>query len=289
MKKGRIVAVLALVLVVTAGGIYWFVKRSRTPQTREEVSVDKFGKEVDVKTLLGTLSVHPVLDQHANSSRYWVYVDGRIVATKADPQSGSGSLQATDILLLPGEYNVEVAVTLPNPEQAGSTFPFAFRLEKVTVAAGQVKSVRLSVEAANYDQPTALSPFDTPSSEWFDSWLKRVNSEIQSFQKDQTQIALMDVLSALQQSEPVRPTVYVNLSTDKGGGREFDAEQIRLIIAWLKNYRNDPLSPLPAEFVDRMPEGMRARYDQVLNTITNYYNYLNQFDAIPKKLEAVKN
>jgi hypothetical protein len=119
--------------------------------------------------------------------------------------------------------------------------------------------------------------------------VKRVDSEIQSFQKDQTQIALLEVFNALQQSEPVRPVVYVNLATDRGGGREFDAEQVRLIIAWLKNYRRDPLSPLPAEFVDRMPEDMRARHDQVQNAITNYYNYLNQFDGIPKKLEAVEN
>jgi hypothetical protein len=288
MKKGRILGVLALVLLVVAGGIYWFVNKRRPPQAGEEVSVDRFGKEVDVKTLLGTLSVRPTLPQHASSSRYWVYVDGRIVDTKAAIESGSGSPQSTDILLLPGEYNVEVGVTLPNTEQAGSTFPFAFRTQKITVEAGQVESVRLSVEATDYDPPTALSPFITTGWEWFDSWVNRVDSEIQSFQKDQTQIALLEVFNALQQSEPVRPVVYINLPADNGGGREFDAEQIRLITAWLKNYRTGPLSPLPKEVVDRMPADIRARYDQVENAITNYYKYLNQFDAIAKKLEALE-
>jgi hypothetical protein len=287
MNKG-IVAALALVLVVSAGAIYWFLNKSPAPPAPEEVTVDKFGKEVDVKTLLGTLSVRPALDQQAQSSRYWVYVDGRLVDTKAKPESGAGSLQTTEILLLPGEYNVEVGVTLPFPENAGTTFPFAFRSQSVTVAAGKVKSVRLSVAAVDYGPLTALTAFVTPSWEWFDSWVRRVDSEIQAFQKDQTQIALMEVFSALQQTEPVRPVVYINLPAEKGGGREFDAEQIRLLIAWLKNYRSDPLSPLPSDFVDRMPGEMRARYDQVQTAITQYQNYANQFEAIAKKLEAVE-
>lgn len=288
MKKGRILVVLALALLVVGGGIYWFVNKSRPPQAGEEVSVDRFGREVDVKTLLGTLSIRPAGPPQPTSSRYWVYIDGRIVDTKAAAESGSGSPQGTDILLLPGEYNVEVGVTLPNPETAGSTFPFAFRAQKITVEAGQVTSVRLSVEARDYDSPTALSPFITTSWEWFDSWVSRVDSEIQSFQKDQTQIALLEVFNALQQSEPVRPAVYINLSADRGGGREFDAEQIRLIIGWLKNYRSDPLSPLPGEVVNRMPADIRARYDQVENAITTYYKYLDQFEAIAKKLEALE-
>jgi hypothetical protein len=82
--------------------------------------------------------------------------------------------------------------------------------------------------------------------------------------------------------------VYINLPAEKGGGREFDAEQIRLLIAWLKNYQSDPLSPLPSDFVDRMPGEMRARYDQVQTAITQYQNYANQFEAIAKKLEAVE-
>ncbi len=289
MNKGRIVAIIVL-LVFLAGGSYWFIRRNRKPPPEEQVTVDKFGKEVDIKTLLGTLSVRPTLEQKADSSpRYWIYIDGRIVATRPNPDSDSNSLNAIDVLLVPGEYNVEVCVTVPNSEDSGSTFPFAFRSKKIRVAAGQVESLPLSVEAKSYDEPTALSPFDTPSWEWFEPWVKRVESEVQSFQKDPIHLALLEVLNALQQSDPVRPAVYVNLPAERGGGREFDAQQLRLMIAWLKRYRSDPLSPLPADFVDRMPGDVRARYDQVEGVITNYQNYINQFDAIPKKLDSAEN
>jgi hypothetical protein len=244
---------------------------------------------VDIKTLLGTLSFKPQLSERTNTSRYWLYVDGRIVATRVSPSSDSNSLNAIEILLVPGEYKVEVGVTTPDAENSRATFPFVFRSQRVQIVAGQSKRVELNVEAASYDDLVAVFPFVEPSSEWFEAWVKRVDDQIQAFQKDPTQQAILDVYNMLKESPPVRPSVYINLPAERGGGREFDAEEVRLMVGWLKRYRSDTLAPLPAPFVDRMPEDMRLRYEQVLKVITNYQNYVSQFETIATRLDAAKN
>lgn len=277
-----------LLLLCIAVGAYWLIRRARKPPIPTEENPDKFGKEVDIKTLLGTLSFAPKLESRENSSRYWLYVDGRIVTTRASPESHAESLKPVEVLLVPGEYNVEVGTTTPDGDDSGSTFPFEFRSQKVTIQAGHVSRVSLSVEPMRYGEPTPIFALVDPSSEWFEAWVRRVDSEIQAFQKDATQQAFLDVFNALRQSPPARASVYINLPAEKGGGREFDADEVRLMVGWLKRHRSRTLSALPADFVARMPDDMRLRYDQVLKAINSYQDYVAQFEEIATKLAAAR-
>jgi len=286
MSRSRITIAIVLLVIAVTGIVVWFVRTPKPKPPEPVEKVDKLANPVDMKTLLGTLSVRAVTKEAEDASRYWLYIEGRIVAKKEAPQSTSSP--PIDILLVPGEYNVEVGVTHGKLTNSDYSFPLAFRGQKIRIDAGKITRIQLSVKAESSSLPTMVSPLAEPSWDWFNAWVKKVDEQLKLFQKDPVHLAVLECFKALQQYPPVHPAVYIKLPPENGGGREFDADQVKLIVAWLKRYRSDTLSPLPADFVAKMPDEMRAKYDQVLTVITNYQTYIDQFNAIPKNLEEAK-
>jgi len=124
--------------------------------------------------------------------------------------------------------------------------------------------------------------------EWYNIVAERLNEAIEEYQKDPTVSAINDVFTALQQSPPVRPVVYIDLPKEYGSGREYDARQVREIVAWLTRKTFDRFRPLQPDFLNRMPTNIRQRYEQLKTQVSHHKESIEQFNNIAVKLEQAE-
>jgi hypothetical protein len=170
------------------------------------------------------------------------YQLGRVA--KQDPlvYDQAGLLDAKDITiaLQPGNHKVEVAVRVQvfaaEPPPNGRTirpFPFVFHKWEVAIAAGQSR-----VLAGDVRVPLMWNGMERDRKELYsEAEANQAISDAQqraaSLKSDTVYVLLKETLAMLQQHPPTRPVVVLALDATCGGSREFDADQIRLLVDWL--------------------------------------------------------
>lgn len=274
MRKTKLAAIIigtVLVAILIVATTLWIKRGSDDAKIWRVTEVEEPVTERPTETMesvVGTLSITPTLEDTKDATNYWIYVNGRIVATRESPQDDPSSLDTFSILLVPGEYTVEVAV----PATLGvnnSNFPLEFRKQKVKVEAGKLAEAKIDVK---YSSELAMNmgwggKTGETWGEWYARLLKEVEDTMKNFQQDPAVIAIKDVYVALQQSPPLRPVVYINMLESCYGGREYDAQQVSRIVDWLKiTYWSwfPPWELSQRKVMDNMPATIREKYDQLL-------------------------
>lgn len=290
MKKPRRLAIVlgAISLVIIA--IFYTLWQRPV----EEVRGAETGEgTADIRKLTGTLLITPSWDggDFDVKTNYWLYVNSHIVATKPSPRDAPSSLQPFEILLVPGEYKLEVAIPAPFAESI-INFPFNFRAQNIIVEPGKIRKITVNVA---YLMNTRLNPHpsrivsgDMTWEEWYDKVVEKVNGLIKEYKQDQAFLALNDVFIAFQQSPPLSPVVYINLPEQYGGGREYDARQIRKIVTWLRRKSISECCSLDPSFQDRMPTTIRQKFEQLKIQVSLHKESIEQFNNIAVKLEQAE-
>jgi hypothetical protein len=205
-------------------------------------------------------------DGEYGSPGYTIYMDGRILA-RFDGEAPSRRQNPRRLRLPAGRHRVDAAITL-GTRPMDVHFPFRFRSAEVVVPAGGVAAVTLDVQTG-YEGAMALSgyPEEGPSASWFEGWLQSVRETRGRVSEDPVAAALMEAGHRSDWPASAKGRVWLELPQDFGGAREYDADQVRMIAAWLQRYHWSWASRLPDDFVRRMSGEMRAEYESVLEQI----------------------
>ena len=294
MKKTKYLAttvgVIMVVAVIVISTTLWLQRPAGQP--REDLEDAKDGT-ADIRKLTGTLLITPSWDggDYDVKTNYWLYINSQIMATKPSPRDDPSSLQPFEILLVPGEYTLEVAIPAPFAEGVHN-FPFNFRAQKIIVEPGKIRRIEVDVgylmNTRTNVRSTRLIDGDMTWEEWYDKAVEKVNEWIKEYQQDQTFLAINDVFIALQQSPPLSPVVYVNLPEHYGGGREYNARQIRKIVTWLRRKSLSWGWSLDSSFRDSMPTTIRQKYEQLETQVSQHEDSIERFNNIAEKLEQVE-
>ena len=293
MKKTRLLAmtvgaVLLAAIVIPAASWQWHVGGAAAGEGT-----------ADIRKLAGTLSIEPSLIilpgnmRTVYRRRYWIYVDGHIVDNKQFPHVDielvfsitsqirvSGEI--TNIHLVPGEYFVEVAredwVFDESMENILMTFPFYFRSEKVHIYAGTTTRLpvllNITQTEASRRQLVDNELIGTTFTEKTERLIERFERTTSKYQGDLALRAINGVYTAFQRSPPLRSVVFIDLPEEYGGGREFDAEQVRTLIHWIArkywswlSHAYIPIEDWPGEFhriIDDMYDKVRKSWEPLL-------------------------
>lgn len=245
----------------------------------------------NIRTLAGTLSVSLTYsDGEEFNGSYWLYVDGQLVAKKTPLQEGPSPLSAFEILLVPGEYAVELATK--GVTEGAINFPLYFlESQIVKIDGGEIIEVKFLTYHV-LESTWALSRTHTgPWRQWIEGLSKSVEDKITDYQASPVVQALYDVYNAFQQSPPLRPVVYINLPETYHGPREYDAYQVKLIVAWLVRYFWI-WYPLPGhnqpENLNSMPDSIRVMFGPLSAEVQRHIKIIEKLDNIAVKLEQAE-
>lgn len=213
---------------------------------------------LSIKALTGTLNI--VLDdQGTRKDGYWLYINQTLMETG---WTDGNNQQRVQLVLMPGEYEVEVAVAR-NIAQTIDCFPFVFMRQTVTVSQGEITNVPLTINVENCAlAAAAYQPFQ-PDEEWYNSLLNKVKETDRAYGQNRVALALNQALNAFIIYPPVSDKVFIDLPEQYGGGREFNAAQIRKIVAWLLHELWDWFPSSPANMNDPVLSGFTELEKQV--------------------------
>lgn len=290
MRKDKLIAVivgvilLGTILFVVGGKIGIWTEKSGYQSEKRKI---KDIPQLEIKKLMGTMLIKPTIKKFENASNYWIYVNGRIVFKKVSPKDDQSSLDPLEILLVPGEYTVEVAVNALSSLTAYD-FPIYFRTQQVVIEAGKVAEVEIDVEGARprWVGYPSLSYKNKTWVELLEIMEDSFKNSTEECQKDPVLLAINEVYRALQQSPPLLSVVYVDMPDYCGNGREFDAQQIRLIVDWLKEKHWRWLPSSNNKPKNRMPGYLSYRYNQIMSKVSSYIRDIDHYKKIARKLDA---
>jgi hypothetical protein len=247
---------------------------------------DAHGASPTIRKITGTLVIDVSDDAGNPAQAHWLYINRRIVAARGAPSADPTALKPFQIILVPGEYAVELWSGTPLKDVTDA-FPFALESKSVVIAAGQTANLEFALQGAGFEVGLNIPPSGNTWREVMSALDKEVQARSARYRSDPSVVAMTDVYVALQQSPPMLPTVYIALPTGVGGGREFDAQEVRLLVRWLKNEYWDwwPVS-LP---VERMPPIVRAQYDQLNQNVEQYISSaVDDLNRIADKLDQAR-
>jgi hypothetical protein len=209
-----------------------------------------------------------------------------------------------DYKLFPGEYLVELAVEsrdVPAPPRAENS-PFTFRKHKIKIEAGKTTNLNLKVPRISPTLITvmpALKTLKAPRERYrqvklYQDYVKRVEKYFkklrEQYKRDRLVIALKNCYAAFKVSPPVYRSVYIDLSEEYGGSRDFDAVQVRLIVSFLK----DKYSPRPGWWIPSLRIGFDEDIAEGFYQIFDYNSSflkdlsLDELNEIAEMLEKVE-
>ena len=261
----------------------------------------------------------------AIESRYWVYVDRRLVESSSggsnftfvrsegpdDPFVAMDSrgvavrgradgevlfiragVERTSVFrqvrvdVPPGRHRVELA-TAPIPE-AIPLFPFAVRGTEVSVSAGEVRTVGLRLGAHPRPRwpPEHGNVTEDPLG-WVEKQVSAADTILASYYADPVGRALEDARSDLRRSPPSDPVVLVRLPQERGGARELDSNQVRSIVQWLRSTHWQFWLNEPAWYVNDA-DASRLFSDLLQVVRREVYDRQARFNEIAATLERVR-
>jgi hypothetical protein len=202
-----------------------------------------------------------------------LYVNGRIVAGKAEPfrwfvqpagdsqssirnesssellrvsMDGSGNPRANRELTFAGEHKFPLAadnhevkvelvyriIVINHRGEMVPEFPYRVESRKVQIKAGEFTSVKLPLAFLFQGVPGGKPEYD----KFFQcdmAGLTGLEARAEQAQKNLLADPVYQSLSELATTPPGRPTVVVNTGAEGCGTREFDADQVRVLVDWL--------------------------------------------------------
>lgn len=171
---------------------------------------------------------------------YWIYVNGKIVATRPMGSGPFNTMNPYQLRLNPGRYTVEIAVATRGVPDV--VFPFTFSNrdpanprhvtgdDQAEVRSGEVTTF---VVERLYEWFSANARAAIPDDEPIGPVRERESSNVTSCTQSDVYRELSAALTALSVNPPVDPVVRLDLAREHGGNREFDATEVRLLVYWL--------------------------------------------------------
>lgn len=214
----------------------------------------------------------------------WLYADRRLVLAQKlvkfkRVRVGYPTLEALlpPIELPPGKYTLDVAVELRFRSDTDDEFPFAglsYKRWPHTVRIESGKNITEYIGISDEREHPLGVPFfpitkdeATRAQVLLDDLTKRVNETVQKINGDGTWGAFAKWIGV--PGRKGSKYLYLDLSTLRGGGREFDEYQINLLADWLK--RHWAWFPFPGLHgrklpidIDDMTEEQRKKYYQLV-------------------------
>ena len=227
----------------------------------------------------------------------WVDLQGNMVGevdkkTRRVLSAKEGGLEKIDVRLPPGQHTVELAVLSDYVEgiEPGERFPLKFRRKTVTIEANKMREVQVDPPLMRIPSATEGSIDPLPvvrEDEFLNDLEKELIAKITATLDDPVYAALQKVTSDME-FKRVRPrgsTIYVALPEKHGGGRELDARQLRLIVAYLKQQH---WGWLPDRYtaLKNDPDGP-ARFERLKHAVTHRRDLIDGLNYIAKKLEQI--
>lgn len=233
---------------------------------------------LQLRNLTGVLSVSPV-ETSGSRTDYWIYVNGTLIE-KNTAVSGAGSLKPVDITLLPGEYNLEVL---------NRSFGYPFHRTKKTAMVKAGETTNVTMDISYYNGGAVSLRFSTLDGGTWEEWLNDLRKNVKVAQDSISYAAIVTTLNetryALASSPPQSKAVFINLPEEYGGGREYDSEQVRKIIEWIKT-EYVHWFPIKTNY-PQMPTEVIAQFDQLDAVMTNLKKYVEGLNSIADKLDKV--
>jgi hypothetical protein len=252
----------------------------KKPVEKPEVT-EPVNDSLSLRHLTGTVTIVPV-SKSQSPQDYWLYLNGNIVDKYISNGNASGALKKTDLVLLPGQYKVEVVVV------NGLGFPYSVRKEEIAVSAGENKSIKMNVSNEYGGMASLL--FSMPESVSWDEWIEALRKNVVAAQDTFRTSAIINTFNRtyynLANSPPQSKNVYISLPEEYCGAREYDAVQIRKIIAWIKEEYINWF--LPKRNYPNMPSEIELQYDRLQSVMTALENYCNDLNKIADKLDKAE-
>ena len=244
-------------------------------------AIEPVNDSLSLRHLTGTVTIVPV-SKSQRTPDYWVYLNGNIVDKYISNENATGALKKTDLVLLPGQYKVEVVVV------NGYGFCYSVRKEEIAVSAGENKSIEMNI-SNQYGVGYSMFGSMLSGGSW-DAWIEDLRKSVVMAQDTFRTGAIINALSRtnynLANSPPQSKNVYISFPEEYCGAREYDAVQVRKIIAWIKEeYINwfQPKTTYP-----NMPSEIELQYDRLQSVMTALENYCNDLNKIADKLDKAE-
>lgn len=260
--------------------------------------------------ITGTLVVKPVQKGTIITS-YWVYINGQLVASHPASEKASDRLKTMSFQLLGAdnrslEYRVEVLALRYFDGKTGQDFPFIIRSQTAKIRNGESTTVECDVSLNPYGSLGFLEeeggfsglPEEGPSAGWLAGLGNDVQRAAKAYESDPPVVALIGVLSALQQAPPIARTVRVNFPAvgECGGSREFNSAQIGELVKWVKFKHwswfptlNDSSLNFEKKFYAKLAQqpAWREQYEKILAYVSQWKESADRLKGIGKMLDAV--
>ena len=252
----------------------------KKPEEKPE-AIEPVNDSLSLRHLTGTVTIVPVSKSQSRPD-YWVYLNGNIVDKNISTDNASGALRKTDLVLLPGQYKVEVVVA------NGLGFPYSVRKQEIAVSAGENKSIKMDISNEYGGMGSLL--FSMPESLAWDEWIEALRKNVVAAQDTFRTSAIINALNStyynLANSPPQSKNVFISLPEEYCGAREYDAVQVRRIIAWIKEEYVNWF--LPKTNYPNMPSEIELQYDRLQSVMTALSKYCDDLNKMADKLDKAE-
>ena len=246
---------------------------------------DTSTKFLDLKAVTGKLKLTYTSQQNNQPFDFWIYIN-EVLKFKSNTASSNGT-GMIETNLLPGKYSIEIAVENMPSSGLMFCFPFEFTTQEVEIKGGESTEVNLPV-AASVSNCTFLynNSIDYNDRNWYPAALQKIDDISQQWRFRPIASELYTTYVALESNPPHSNKIFINLPVEYGGGREFEANQVRLLIEFIKHDLWDWLGPGP------LYEDDLEKYSQVeklIKSIRSSTLGVGMLEDIAVKLDKVEN
>lgn len=270
-------------LAIAIASIFVLDRLTNTPSAKDQPASTLSSAPV-VNSANASVSFAPLGDID-ESVDYWFYVDKALVQHKTTAKAFTARVPG-------GHHVLEIASRAPSSFENDLLFPFEFISKEVDVQSGE--SIEFSFDASRKYRGRVgdlAEARENSWQEWIDALTARYDRESSAYQRDPVVAAMRSVRDSLQDHPPAGPAIDIHLPEDYGGAREFDADQVREIDAWLKRIYWDGWFP-PKEFRGRrvpedIPAQARPAYDQLKLLVEEERGSIDKLEEIARRLDEV--
>ena len=217
----------------------------------------------------------------------WLYVDERLVHSYAE-EFGRGYRFTENLSLPPGKHTVEVDSTT-----YARDFPLTFQRQVVQINSSQDTTVTFTLLKAEDEYSFSGKASDIITggnanySRAYQHYAGKFSTQMTLYQTDPVVRALLSAKA----NPIIKHVVVVDLPESRGGRRELDARQVRLIVAWLHySYLNGWFPALITRSVDDFRLGpdldeLDRKVDLLKGLVKQKNDEIEEFNAIARKLD----
>jgi len=206
-----------------------------------------------------------------------------------DPWGGYRFTGHTERLPLPpGKHSVGVGYST-----FAKDFPLQFQRQVVRIDSDQDTAVSFTLPKAEGEYPFGRKPGDIITggnanySRAYQNYAGKFKTQMTLYQTD----PVVRALESAKSKPTTKHGVVVDLPESRGGRRELDARQIRLIVAWLHySYLDSWFPALITRSVDDFRAGpdldeLDRKFDLLTGQVKQQNDAIEEFNALARKLD----